>query len=336
MKYPELSAPDAWALALGVTPVLYLSIAAHELAHSLVSRRLGIPVRSITLFLFGGLANMVREPRRARDELLIAAAGPLMNVLLALGFLAPGWAMRGQIETSWAAFSAWLEGANLSLALFNLIPGFPLDGGQILRALLWGWTGKLERATQIAAGIGQWIAYTLMGAELLQTRAGDLVQGLWILLIGWFLQGAAAQAVTAIRMKTGLAGLTVAQLTRQDRPFAPPTLTLTEFLDDYAIPSGLDWFPVSFGSRAIGVISVEEVRSVDLARWEITTVGTVMKPLGELPMIPPEVGAYEALERMLAGNFSWLHVLKAGEWLGAISRDGILASWRLRTGLKAA
>lgn len=334
--YPEMSTIDAWTLALAVTTFLYVSIAAHELGHSLVSVRLGIPVSSITLFIFGGLAQISKEPRRARDEFIIALAGPIVSLALALGFGVLGWAGQDAVGLKLTAFGRWMGTANLTLALFNLAPGFPLDGGRVLRATLWSVTGNYGRATKIASFFGQVAAFGLMGWGALQILSGHLANGVWIVLIGWFLQNSAVQSAANAALKTGLADLTVREIMHNDDPVVPPTMTLAQLLKEVAIPSGKEWFPVSSGAQVTGVITLNEIKAVEQERWGVTTVGMAMKSLDELPAIGPDEGVYEAFERMVMDNLNQLHVSEGGNWLGAVTREGIIATWRLRSKLGGA
>ncbi|NIS80322.1 MAG: hypothetical protein GTO14_08980 [Anaerolineales bacterium] len=334
--YPELSTIDVWTLAIAVTTFLYVSIAAHELGHSLVSTRLGVPVTAITLFIFGGLAQMAREPRRARDEFFIAIAGPVVSLLLALGFGALSWAGPDAVGLKLAAFGRWMGIANLSLMLFNLIPGFPLDGGRVLRAFLWGMTGNFERSTKIAGFFGQVAAFGLMGWGALQILNGHLANGFWIVLVGWFLQNASVQSAANAALKAGLSGLKVREIMRNDGPAVPPSMTLERLLNEIAIPSGREWFPVSGGTQVTGVITLKEIKAIKQEYRGATTVGMAMKSLHELPAVHPDEGVYEAFEQMVMDNLSQLHVSENGNWMGVVTRESILATWRLRSKLGGA
>ncbi len=334
-NYSALSSLDAWLLALAVTTFLYVSITAHELGHSLVSTRLGVQVSKITLFIFGGLAHLKHEPKRAKDELFIAIAGPIVSFGLAILFGSLSWAGPETVGPKLYEFGRWVGVANFSLALFNLIPGFPLDGGRILRAILWGVTGNFESATKISGFFGQVAAYGLIGWGAFQILNGHIANGFWIVMIGWFLQNASVQSIANIALKKGLAGLTVRDILRNDDPVVLPMLTLERLVNEIVIPSGREWFPVSGGSRVTGVISMREIKSVEHERWGTTTVGMAMKSLHELPSVHPDEGVYEVFERLLNDDLTQLQVSEGGKWLGAVTREGILTTWRLRSKLRA-
>lgn len=333
-NYPALSSLDAWSLAVGVTTFIYVSVAAHELGHSIISRRLGVPVDTITLYIFGGLAHLKQEPKRARDEFLIAIAGPAVSFLFALGFGSMSWLGEETIGLKLYEFTRWVGLANLSLAVFNLIPGFPLDGGRVLRSIIWGITGNFERATQIAALMGMVMAYGLMMWGGFHIIDGGITYGIWIILIAWFLTKFSSQYLSELKFKYGLAGLTVREVLQKDAPAVPPMLTIQDFVNNFAIPSGRDWFLVSRGGRVTGLVSTQEIQSVERKRWTSTTVGMVMRQVRSLPSIQPDESVYDAFQRMRSDNLHLLHVFEGETWLGSVTREGILSTWRLRSTLK--
>ncbi len=330
-NYPELSLLDVWSLAVGVTTFIYVSVAAHELGHSMISRRVGVPVEKITLYIFGGLAHLKHEPKRARDEFLIATAGPLVSFLLALGFGSLSWVDVETIGPKLYEFGRWVGVANLSLAVFNLIPAFPLDGGRILRSIMWGFTGNYELATKLSSYLGMFAAYGLLVWGGFRILDGHIANGIWIILIAWFLKDFSSRTLTELKLKDGLAGLTVREVLQNDAPAVPPMTTIRDLVSKFVIPSGRAWFPVSGGGRVTGFISTEDIRAVDRMRWGSTTVGTIMKQVETLPSIQPDVSLYEAFQRMLAENIQQLHVFEDEIWLGAVTREGILATGKIRS-----
>ncbi|OGO15898.1 MAG: hypothetical protein A2Z14_14990 [Chloroflexi bacterium RBG_16_48_8] len=236
--YPELSTLDVWTLAIAATTFLFVSIAAHGLGHSLVSARFGLPVGTITIFIFGGLAQMTRESQRPRDEFFIALAGPFVSLVLALSFGALGLAGLNAVGLKLVAFGRWMGTANLSLALFNLIPGFPLDGGRIFRSILWGFTGNFQRSTRIAARLGQATALGLMGWGVLQFLDGKIANDLWITLIGWFLYGAATNSLANLTLIEHFEGFTAQDIMISDCTFVSPSWTLDSFVREMAPSTG--------------------------------------------------------------------------------------------------
>ncbi|MDF1499736.1 MAG: site-2 protease family protein [Anaerolineales bacterium] len=333
-EYDTMSVLDAWTLALAVTVFLYFSIVAHELGHSLVSKKLGVDVKVITLFIVGGLAHLEQEPDKARNELAIALTGPLVSLGLALLFGVLVLAGEANVGVKLVAFGRWLALANLSLALFNLLPGFPLDGGRALRAVIWSLTGSFERATKVAGFMGQAVAFGLMSWGGLQIFDGHIANGFWVVLIGWFLYRASIQSMANAALKSGLADLTVREIIRSNGHVVPPTMSLEQLLREVALPTGEKWFPVSGGGKIIGVITLEEVQSIDRVRRGSTTVGQTMKMIHELPAISPDEGVYKAFERMVKENLSLLQVAEDGIWLGSVTKERILTTWSVQSSLQ--
>jgi len=326
--YPSLSPPDTWTLALAVTAFLSVSIAAHELGHSLVSRKVGLPVRSITLFALGGLSEIGRDPDRARDEFAIAIAGPGVSFALALGFSALGWAGPAVVGLKLAAFGGSLGLANLWLGAFNLIPGSPLDGGRILHSVVWGLTGNARKATRFAGLAGQLFGIGMIVLGMLQMLTAQGMHGLWLILIGWYLLGAASREVAADSLRERLSDLTARDVMLTDCPIVPPAMTLDQFERKIAQRTDRNCFPVMGGGRVTGLITLDDLRSVPRNERARMTVGTVMKRVAELPAVPPEARAYEVLQQMARTDLHEMAVVESGEWRGIITLDGILARWR--------
>lgn len=331
MSYGGLTTLDTWTLAVAAAVFVFVSVVAHELGHSLVSIKTGVPVKVITLHIFGGLAQISREPRRARDELLMALAGPAVSLVLGLGFSALGWAGPDRVGLKLAAFGSWLGMINLLLAAFNMVPGFPLDGGRVLRAVIWGLTGNFKRATQIAGATGRLASFALIAWGILQVFGGNWADGLWIAFIGWFLHSAATQSVAQVALQDALAGHTAMDVVMTDCPHVPPTMTLDKLVNDVAIPSGRRCFPVVSGERVNGLITLHEVKSIPREKWTSTTVGSAMKLLGQLATVLPDTPLYEVLERMAKADVAQMPVVKDGKLEGMVMRDRILAFLQARS-----
>jgi len=281
------SSGAALTLAVATAILLFASVVAHELGHSLVSKRLGLPVPRITLFIFGGMAQLSREPERPRDEFLIAAAGPLVSFVLALGFGALAWAGPGAVGLPLATAGRWLGTINLAFALFNLLPGFPLDGGRMLRAVVWGLTHNFKTATLTVGVTGKLIAFGIIFWGIWQIFQGNWADGLWITFVGWFIEQAATQSVARVALKDTLAGHTAREAMMSDCPHVPPAMTLQKLVDEVVLSSGRRCFPVG-GTRVTGLITLKEVRSIRRERWATTTVGTAMILLKELKAVSPD------------------------------------------------
>jgi|Deesub1362A_J573_1020465.scaffolds.fasta_scaffold01543_4 Zn-dependent protease len=328
-QYPNLSSLDAWTLALAVTVFLGVSLAAHELGHGLVSNRLGLPVKSISLFFFGGLTQMSQEPRRPRDEFLIALAGPAVSLVLAAGSGVLALAGPTALGSKVAAFGTWLAWANLWLTAFNLLPGLPLDGGRALRAALWALSGSYRLASRLAGLFGRLIGYGLLGLGIALLLAGDVSSGLWLMLLAWLLEGAARQSTQVALLKDGLAGYSVRQVMLTDCPRVGPALTLDRLVREVALPSGRKCFPVAGGSRVTGLITWRDIMTVGRKAWQRTTVGMAMKPIGELLSVAPDERAYEALQVMARSNLDHVAVVEAGQWVGVVTLEHLL-QWAAR------
>lgn len=314
------------ALALITSLFFFASVLAHEFGHSLVANALGIPVKRITLFIFGGVAHLDREPKRARDEFWIAIAGPLVSLALAALFYLLWWLGGAWQLPMVAALGLWLGWINLALAVFNLIPGFPLDGGRVLRAAIWGASSNVVRATRVTGAIGQIVALLFIALGLWQLFSGAWLSGLWIAFIGWFLYSAAAQSVRQITLESLLAGRTVAEARLTDCPRAVPEQSLEQFVQDTLLPSARRCFPVlTPGSDALlGLVTLHEVKAVPRERWPFTRVSEMMIPADALLTTQPDEPLSEALARMTENEVNQLPVLEHGRFHGMLTRARLL------------
>lgn len=333
MVYQGWSTGFRLLLAVITSVLFFASVLAHEFGHSLVAIRTGVPVRRITLFIFGGVAQLTREPRRALDEFLIAVAGPVVSLLLAGGFGAL-WLLGRFLGLQPATVVAgWLGGINLMLALFNLIPGFPLDGGRVFRAIVWGVTGSLTRATWIASRIGQGVAFLFILWGVWQAFGGNWVSGLWIAFIGWFLHSAAAGSLQQTTLRDVVQGYTAQDVMWPDCPRVPHSMTLQQLVYQAVLRSGRRCFPVVENGRTFGLVTLHHVKDVPQRDWATTTVRDVMTPLNQLQTAQPDEGLYEVLERMTAADVNQMPVMDNGQLLGMVARDRVLAFIRTRAEL---
>jgi Zn-dependent protease/predicted transcriptional regulator len=307
---------------------LFASVLIHELGHSLVAIRRGVQVESISLFIFGGVSALRNEPPGAIDELLIAAAGPLTSFLLAALFYVSGGLLPG--ASAPRAVAAYMTMINLMLAVFNLLPGFPLDGGRVLRAIVWGITGSLHQATQMATYVGQGIAFLLIFAGVAQLLAGNFLNGLWIAFIGWFLNGAAEQTRHTQQLQESLAGVKVVQLMDAQPATASPAMPVEEFVYDYVLRQGRRALPVDEDGRLVGLVSMNDVKRVPRADWGHTVVGQIMTR-APLHTVTPQASLQSAMNLLAEGDYHQLPVVdEAGRLVGMISRADILRYLRYR------
>jgi Zn-dependent protease len=311
-----------WLVGAVTAVLFFVSVVLHELGHSIVALRYKIPVTSITLFIFGGIARIAAEPPSAGAEFFIALAGPLTSFLLAVIF-----GLLQAISSSLApVFAAvkYLAYINGSLALFNLIPGFPLDGGRVFRAIVWGFTHNLRRATQIAATLGRMVAFIFILFGVWEILQGNWANGLWIAFIGWFLENAASGQIQQQQIHNLLAGHTVAQAMSHNCATASVSLTLQELVDRHILGEGQRCLMLTRGEEVAGLLTLHHIREIPRDHWTTVTAGEVMTPISKMKQTRPEVGLEEALEEMGADGVNQLPVMKNGQVEGMLSREDII------------
>jgi Zn-dependent protease/CBS domain-containing protein len=319
--YPPL---EYWLVGVAGTFLFFASIVVHELSHAIVANRLGQPVERISLFIFGGMAHLGHEPTRASDELKIAAVGPLTSIVLGgLFYAVPGALGLYGSFPMWASVFEYLGFINFALGLFNLLPGFPLDGGRILRAILWSRSGDFRRATARAADWGRGIAYGLIFLGALQIFAGALIGGLWLIFIALFLKGAASASYQGILIEQVLGGAHVRDLMAHDPLTIDADTTITDAVNEYFMRHGFGGFPVMDGGRVAGLISIGQVRDCPAQERAHKRVGDVMRSLDARIAIAPDATVSEALRQMAEAETGRLIVIEQGRLVGLITRSGI-------------
>lgn len=333
---PGLGAPAYWLGGLVAALLLFASVLLHELSHAVVAGALGLRVQGITLHVFGGVSELEEEPPTPVTEALIAAAGPLTSFLIAGGL----WTLRatGLVTTGWAgAVARYLILVNLALALFNLIPGLPLDGGRLLRAAVWRWTGVLGQATRVASTSGVGFAYVLMGLGILQTLSGLFLDGVWLVLIGLFLRQAADATYSHAALRDTLGRVRVRDVMSRDVASAGPDTSVTDLAKAFALHHYTS-FPVVEGGTLRGIVSIHEVHGLPTDRWGETTVRTLMRPVTDDLTTSPDATALEALAKVSRNGVGRLAVLDDGNLVGYLSLKDITSVLVLRgltTGARA-
>jgi Zn-dependent protease/CBS domain-containing protein len=341
MVNPQWSAGVRWSLAAVTGLLFFASILAHELSHALIANRRGIPVRSITLFALGGVANVERESSDAASEFWMAIAGPIASVIVGLVFLGiarlAGWQPSAGTPPSplWAGF-VWLGYINVALAVFNMIPGYPLDGGRVLRAIVWGINHNPVRATRFSADVGQFIAIAFIVFGFFRFFFAGTFGGLWLALIGWFLSDAAAASRATADISVALGNVRAGDVMSQDCPAVEGNLNLRTFAEDYLMRTGRRCFVVLQNGRHWGLVSIDQLKAADRNRWALTTVADIAVPLDRLRAVSPETPLATALELMARENINQLPVISNGELAGIISRANIVQYMETRQELKAA
>ncbi len=331
--FPGSPASTYWIMGILSALLLFASVLVHELGHAVTARRYGIQTRSITLFLFGGVAQIGREPPTPASEFLVAAAGPLTSYLLSAFFWALLQLTKGSALGAIIAYLAWI---NAALATFNLVPGFPLDGGRVLRALLWRTTGSLERATRIAARGGQVVALGLIGFGILWIVTGNVTSGLWLVLIGWFLDMGAQSSYQQVVLREALGGVRVTDIMTKDVHSVDPDLTLDHMISEYFLRYKHGGFPVVWGDRLLGVVTLHDVQAVPREQRTTTLVRSAMTPLNRLRTVRPTTSAYEAFARLAQDGIGRLLVIDdAGQLVGILTRSDLMHIMRIRATLEA-
>lgn len=325
-EYPAIEPAWRVGIALVTSALLFGSILMHELGHSVVALHHGVSVRSITLFIFGGLAFMEREPDTPRAELEIAVAGPAVNFLLfAVFFGLAGFFDAG--EPGRAVFQ-WLAVLNLGVALFNLLPGFPLDGGRVLRALLWARGRKPAQATRFAARIGQIIAYGLVGLGLVVAWA-DLVSGLWLAFIGWFILTASVAHRRQAAFEISLRGLAARDVMTDRVPTVPSTLSVARFAREHLL-RGDRWAIVLSGDTPRGLISRTDVKRLPTENWESTRVVEIVTPMEKVVMATPDLPVSEVLRLLTEKQANQVPIVDGGRIVGAVTLQNLLQAIEVR------
>lgn len=344
--HPDWNPGLAWGVAVVASLLFFGSILAHELAHSLVAKARGLPVRTITLFLFGGVSNIEREPESASTELIMAIVGPITSIALGFAFLLLGIATTGGAMSMndlaranpLSTLLLWLGPINIAVGVFNLVPGFPLDGGRVLRSILWAVTGNLKKATKIAARTGQVVAWLFIIAGLsmafgmrIPVLGTGMTGGLWLAFIGWFLNNAAASTYQQVLVNDLLQGVPVTRLMRSNVPSITPAASVAELVHDHMMNSDERCFPVVEGDNMLGLVCLDDVRRLPRNQWESSPVSSIMTPADRLEVVTPQADATEALNRLAAKDVRQVPVVQNGHLLGILRRRDILRYLQLQS-----
>jgi len=321
--YPGWQFLTYWIVAFSTCLIFFACVLAHELAHSLVSKAHGTPVRDITLFIFGGAAQIASEPEKPRNEFLMAFAGPLISIVIAILFRFVVIVMRDTLHPV-AALAYWLSRINLILAIFNLVPGFPLDGGRILRAIIWKITGNFRKATRVASGAGQFVAFLLIFFGMFMFFTGRFFNGLWFVFIGWFLNNAAEKSYRWVALKDTMRGVTVEEVMVKECYGVEGDTTLEQLIHEHIIRGGYRCLPVIESGRVVGLVTVHQIKEVPHHAWSSTTVKEVMIPLDKTKAVKPSAPLFSVFETMTREDISQLPVVQNGELVGIIGKDNIL------------
>ena len=329
--YPDLDATTYWSMGIVGAMGLFLSIVLHELSHSIVARRFDIPISGITLFIFGGVAQLEKEPPTPRAEFMMAIAGPIASYVLAAGFYLIGAAaLAAGLPETVSGVARYLALINLILATFNMVPAFPLDGGRVYRAWLWGRTGDMNEATRRASRVGQAFGLALIALGVFSLFSGNLIAGIWWGLIGLFLNTASRASYTQLQTHQLLKAEPVSRFMTANPLTVPAGITLRELVDDHIYGSFHETFPVMEGDRVAGSIGVADLRDIARDNWERLQVREVMHPVSPLNSIRATESGEAALKLMRESGNARLLVLRDGKLAGIVALRDIMRLIRLK------
>ena len=353
--HPQWSLVLDWGLAIAAALLFFASVLLHELAHSVVARARGLPIKRIVLYLLGGVSNIEREPPSAATEFVMALVGPLTSVVLGIIFLFLGRTHLGKLAQAMPTPLAglaqvdalgtlllWLGSANILIGIFNLIPAFPLDGGRVLRSLLWAFSNNLRRATLWSTWISHAIAWLFilggiamaLGASIPFFGAG-LFNGLWLAFIGWFLNGAATQTHQQVVIEDVLEGIPVSRLMRTDVATVEPGMTVSDLVHQRVMTSEGNErsFPVVKDGKLIGWVSLEDVKRVSREQWETKTVGDIMTPGEQVVTLNPREDVSEVFQKFMQRDVRQMPVMQDGSMVGVLRRQDLMRYLQLHSEL---
>jgi len=335
---PNWGAGEIWIAALFTAVLFFVTLLLHELAHSLVAQSRGLKVRAITLFALGGVSQIQDDATDAKTEFWVAIAGPIASLIIGfscLGIaLGLGWQRSTEPHTAAIGVLVWLGYINIALAFFNMIPGFPLDGGRVLRSLVWAITKNADRSTRIAARFGQVVAFLFILDGIWRYFSGAGFGGLWIAFIGWFLMDAAKASYAEVGTTAALRGMRVYDVMSRDCVIVDRGMSLKDFVDIYLLKTGQRCFAVEDQGRLVGIITPFDVSNISRDRWDETTVREAMRPLQELHVITPDTPVLDALKLMARNDVNQLPVVANGTLQGMVSRSQLVQLLQVRSVLQ--
>ena len=332
-QYKSWSTAAYWATGITAAVLLFATVLIHELAHALVAKRRGLDVPRITLFIFGGVSHLERQPSSAGEEFQIAAAGPATSLVIAAITGLGGLLIRGTVEQL-EAICFYLAFVNMALAVFNILPGFPLDGGRVLRSIAWKRTGSFRKATRIASSVGEMFGYGLIILGFIILLTGGLLDGLWLAFIGWFLLGAARNGAAGTQLEGVLSRLTARQVMREDFRSVTPGTPLQEIVDDLMVGHGERAVIVANDGGVLGIITVNDIRAVPREAWTNTPAQAVMTPRANVLTVDANRPALEVLMLIGEKGLNQVPVLDDGRMVGLVTRREILERVQLAETLR--
>jgi len=334
--YPSWSLSARIAAGLITSVLFFGSVLVHELMHSIVSQRQGVPVQSITLFFLGGVSQITSEPKQPGDEFRMAIVGPLSSLVIG-GILLGAYYQWRSVDTFAVQFimaiAYWLGFINVFLGVFNLIPGFPLDGGRVLRSLIWWRSRNLTSATRIASNVGRAVGFILIFIGIWFVFTGNWFNGIWLALIGWFLESAAVGSYQQLLMQEMLKGHVASEVMSTDCAVVPPDMTIDRLVNGNVLTSGRRCFPVGSGSEIMGLMTLHNVKEVPRDRWTTETVKEAMTPFDKLKWVRPDEELSSVLRILTEDNINQVPVVQDNKIIGMVSRENLLNFVHVRSRL---
>ena len=321
-RYENWSEAAYWIVGVVAAVLLFVTVLIHELAHAVVARRKGIEVPSITLFIFGGVSNLGRQPKTAGEEAAIAIAGPLAS--FAIAGVALGVALIGGASEKVEGMFTYLATVNLILGVFNLLPGFPLDGGRVLRAIAWKRSGSFRRATRTAAEVGKVFAYALMLLGVGFLVSGFVINGIWFMVIGWFLLGASQSEAAGVQLESVLGKLQAAEVMTTAFATAQPGDSILSVVDHQMVGQGERAVMIVLGGRVMGLVTVSDVKRVPREEWGNTPVQAIMTPREKVSTVTPATSALDILSLLGERRLNQIPVIADGQMVGMVTRRELI------------
>jgi Zn-dependent protease/predicted transcriptional regulator len=333
--YKNLDKEVYWAMGVVGALGLFASIIFHEFCHSLVARKFGMPMKGITLFIFGGVAEMGDEPPSARAEFLMALAGPASSILLSgVFYWLYLWGLSGDLTQPVGGVVRYLAWINALLAAFNLLPAFPLDGGRILRSILWGVKEDLAWATRISAGIGSGFALILIFLGIISVLQGNIIGGIWWFMIGMFLRSAAQMSYQQLMVRRALEGERISRFMTPNPVTVPPTITVAELVENYVLHHHFKMFPVVDDGRIVGCVTSKDIKAIPREKWGEESVSDIAERCPPEIFITPETDAVKALAIMNQTGLTRLLVAEGEKLVGILTLKDLLNFLSLKVELE--
>jgi Zn-dependent protease len=331
-EFPGLSQSAYWTAGIIASILFFFSIIIHELMHSVIAMKSGIKIVSITLFIFGGASHLSREAKTPWNELWIALSGPLTSIVLGMAIWGAVTVIRGDVSPLIVSVFNYLAWINIFLGIFNLVPAFPLDGGRVLRAIVWWKTGNPIYAIRLSTDFGKGFALAIIVLGAFQIFKGELIAGAWLVLIGLFLRSMAYSGMHEFEISHSMENMKVKHIMIENPISVPPDITVDRLITDYLFRTTLREFPVQRDGELLGLVSLDQFANVEKDSRSHTTVGDIMTPISDQIRISPEKMLSDALQKMNSGNINRLLVMDDGKLIGIITKTGVLRLLELKSG----